>query len=112
MFIINWPKEIKAFYMKHLEDGTVAGADLELPGIGEVFGMSQREDDYNTLLKAMQERDMKIEDYDWYLKLRKYGGVQTSGFGIGFERLLMYITGIENIKDVIPYPRSVSNCEF
>lgn len=112
MFIINWPKEIKAFYMKHLEDGTVAGADLELPGIGEVFGMSQREDDYDVLLKEMQDKGMKIEDYAWYLKLRKYGGVQTSGFGIGFERLLMYLTGIENIKDVTPYPRTISNCEF
>ena len=112
MFITYWPKEIKAFYMKHLEDGTVAGADLELPGIGEVFGMSQREDDYDVLLKEMQDKGMKIEDYAWYLKLRKYGGVQTSGFGIGFERLLMYLTGIENIKDVTPYPRTVSNCEF
>ena len=112
MFIFYLPKEIKALYLKHLEVCTVAGADLELPGIGEVFGMSQREDDYDTLLKAMQERNMKIEDYSWYLKLRKYGGVQTSGFGIGFERLLMYLTGIENIKDVTPYPRTVSNCEF
>ena len=112
LFITHWPKEIKAFYMKHLEDGTVAGADLELPGIGEVFGMSQREDDYDTLLKEMKDREMKIEDYSWYLKLRKYAGVESSGFGIGFERLLMYLTGIENIKDVIAYPRSVSNCEF
>lgn len=112
LFITHWPKEIKAFYMKHLEDGTVAGADLELPGIGEVFGMSQREDDYDTLLREMENREMKIEDYSWYLKLRKYAGVESSGFGIGFERLLMYLTGIENIKDVIAYPRSVSNCEF
>ena len=111
-FLTMWPKEIKAWYMKQMPDGTVAGADLELPGIGEVFGMSQREDDLYKLVSRMQELDMKIEDYDWYIKLRKYGTCERSGFGIGFERLLMYITGIENIRDVTPYPRYDKSCDY
>ena len=107
-----WPKELKSFYMKEKEDGTVCGADLELPGIGEVYGMSQREDSYELLLERMKKLDMKIEDYEWYLKLRKYGSCPRSGFGIGFDRLLMYLTGIESIKDVIPYPRSHRSCDY
>ena len=111
-YITMWPKELKSFYMKEKEDGTVYGADLELPGIGEVYGMSQREDSYELLLEKMKKLDMKIEDYEWYLKLRKYGSCPRSGFGIGFDRLLMYLTGIESIKDVIPYPRSHKSCEY
>lgn len=98
--------------MKQLDDGTVAAADLELPGIGETFGMSEREVDYDKLYKRMQELDMKIKDYEWYLKLRKYGTCQRAGYGVGFERLLMYITGIENIRDVIPYPRADKYCDY
>ena len=112
IYITMWPKELKSFYMKQASDGTVYGADLELPGVGEVYGMSQREDDYDTLLERMKKLDMKIEDYEWYLKLRKYGTCERSGFGIGFDRLLMYITGIESIKDVIPYPRYDKSCDF
>ena len=111
-FLTMWPKELKSFYMKQMDDGTIAGADLELPGIGEVFGISQREDDYMKLLSRMKELDMKIEDYEWYLKLRRYGSCERSGFGVGFERLLMYITGIENIRDVIPFPRTEKSCDF
>ena len=98
--------------MKQVDDEIVAGADLEMPGVGEVFGMSQREDDLDKLLSRMKEKNMKIEDYEWYLKLRKYGTCERSGFGIGFERLLMFITGMDNIKDVIPYPRIHKGCEF
>lgn len=112
IFITMWKKELKSFYMKQLDDGTVASADLELPGIGETCGISQREDDYDKLIERMKELDMKIEDYDWYLKLRKYGTCERSGFGIGFERLLMYITGMKNIRDVIPYPRTEKSCDF
>ena len=111
-FLTMWPKELKSFYMKQMSDGTVAGADLEMPGIGEVFGMSQREDDLEKLVSRMKELDMKTEEYEWYIKLRKYGTCERSGFGIGFERLLMYITGIENIKDVIPYPRTEKCCDY
>lgn len=112
IFITMWPKELKSFYMKQMDDGTVAAADLELPGIGETFGMSQREESYEKLLVRMKELDMKVEEYDWYLKLRLYGTCTRSGFGIGFERLLMYITGMKNIRDVIPYPRTEKNCEY
>lgn len=111
-FLTMWPKELKSFYMKQMDDGTVAGADLEMPGIGEVFGMSEREVDYDRLLFRMKELDMKIDDYEWYLKLRKYGTCERSGFGVGFDRLLMYITGIENIRDVIPYPRYEKSCDY
>ena len=112
IFITMWPKHLKSFYMKQLDDGTVAAADLELPGIGETFGMSQREESYEKLLDRMRELDMKVEEYEWYLKLRLYGTCTRSGFGIGFERLLMYITGMKNIRDVIPYPRTERNCEY
>ena len=111
-FLTMWPKKLKPFYMKQVDDEIVAGADLEMPGVGEVFGMSQREDDLDKLLSRMKEKNMKIEDYEWYLKLRKYGTCERSGFGIGFERLLMFITGMDNIKDVIPYPRVHKGCEF
>jgi len=111
-YITMWPKELKSFYMKQAPDGTVYGADLELPGVGEVYGMSQREDDYELLLERMKKLDMKIEDYDWYLKLRKYGSCERSGFGIGFDRFLMYLTGMESIKDVIPYSRSHKSCDY
>ena len=112
IFITMWPKELKSFYMKQMDDGTVAAADLELPGIGETFGMSQREESYEKLLARMKELDMKVEEYEWYLKLRLYGTCTRSGFGIGFERLLMYITGMKNIRDVIPYPRTERSCEY
>lgn len=112
LFITMWPKELKSFYMKQMDDGTVAGADLELPGIGETFGMSQREDDYEKLITRMKELGMKLEEYDWYLELRKYGTCKRSGFGIGFERLVMYLTGMKNIRDVIAYPRSDGSCKF
>ena len=113
VFIIDWPKDIKAFYMKLNEDGkTVAAVDLEVPGAGELMGGSQREEDYDKLLKRMKELNMPLEGMDWYLNLRKYGGCIHSGFGMGFERLLIYLTGVENIRDVIPYPRTPGNCEF
>ncbi len=112
IFITHWPKELKSFYMKQLPDGTVAAADLELPGVGETFGMSEREVDYEKLVSRMKELDMKLEDYDWYLKLRQYGTCPRSGYGVGFERLLMYITGVESVKDVIPYPRSDKSCDY
>lgn len=113
VFIIDWPKDIKAFYMKLNEDGkTVAAVDLEVPGAGELMGGSQREEDYDKLLKRMKELNMPLEVMDWYLNLRKYGGCVHSGFGMGFERLLIYLTGVENIRDVIPYPRTPGNCEF
>ncbi|MBE6148657.1 MAG: asparagine--tRNA ligase [Firmicutes bacterium] len=113
VFIYNWPKDIKAFYMKQNEDGkTVAAVDLEVPGAGELMGGSQREEDYDKLLARMKELDMETESLDWYLNLRKYGGCVHSGFGMGFERLLIYITGVDNIRDVIPYPRTPKNCEF
>ena len=112
IFITYWPKELKSFYMKQMDDGTVAAADLELPGVGETFGMSEREVDYVKLVTRMKELDMKIEDYEWYTKLRKYGTCTRSGYGVGFERLLMYLTGIESVRDVIPYPRADKYCEF
>ena len=113
VFIKNWPKDIKAFYMKQNDDGkTVAAVDLEVPGAGELMGGSQREEDYDKLINRMKELGMEIEGLDWYLNLRKYGGCVHSGFGMGFERLIMYLTGIENIRDVIPYPRTPKNCEF
>ena len=113
VFIKNWPKDIKAFYMKQNEDGkTVAAVDLEVPGAGELMGGSQREEDYEKLVKRMEELGMEVEGLDWYLNLRKFGGCVHSGFGMGFERLLIYLTGIENIRDVIPFPRTPGNCEF
>jgi asparaginyl-tRNA synthetase len=113
VFIKNWPKDIKAFYMKQNVDGkTVAAVDLEVPGAGELMGGSQREEDYDKLITRMKEMNMSEEGLDWYLNLRKYGGCVHSGFGMGFERLLIYLTGVENIRDVIPYPRTPNNCEF
>ena len=112
VFITMWPKELKSFYMKQSDDGTVYGADLEFPGIGEVFGMSEREVDYDKLVSRMKELDMKVEDYEWYVKLRKYGTCPRSGFGIGFDRLVMYVTGMKSIRDVIPYPRASKYCDF
>lgn len=113
VFIKNWPKDIKAFYMKQNSDNkTVAAVDLEVPGAGELMGGSQREEDYNKLITRMKELDMEADDMDWYLNLRKYGSCIHSGFGMGFERLLIYLTGVENIRDVIPYPRTPGNCDF
>ena len=113
VFIKNWPKDIKAFYMKQNDDGkTVAAVDLEVPGAGELMGGSQREEDYDKLLGRIRELGMKEEDFDWYLNLRKFGGCVHSGFGMGFERLLIYLTGVDNIRDVIPYPRTPGNCEY
>ena len=113
VFIKNWPKDIKAFYMKQNDDGkTVAAVDLEVPGAGELMGGSQREENYDKLVNRMKELGMETEGMDWYLNLRKYGGCVHSGFGMGFERLLIYLTGVENIRDVIPYPRTPGNCEY
>ena len=113
VFVKDYPKDIKAFYMKQNPDGkTVAAADLLVPGIGEIIGGSQREEDYNKLLTRMKELNMPIENYDWYLDLRKYGSCIHSGFGLGFERAIMYLTGMQNIRDVIPFPRTPKNCEF
>ena len=113
VFIKNWPKDIKAFYMKQNADGkTVAAVDLEVPGAGELMGGSQREENYDKLVARMQELGMEPKDLEWYLNLRKFGGCVHSGFGMGFERLLIYLTGVENIRDVIPYPRTPGNCDF
>ena len=113
VFIKNWPKDIKAFYMKQNPDGkTVAAVDLEVPGAGELIGGSQREEDYDKLVGRMDELGMEKEGLQWYLNLRKYGGCVHSGFGMGFERLLIYLTGVENIRDVIPYPRTPGNCDY
>lgn len=113
VFLTDYPKEIKAFYMKQNPDGkTVACADLLVPGIGELIGGSQREDDYEKLENRIKELGMDPKAYDWYLDLRKYGGTTHSGFGLGFERMVMYLTGVSNIRDVIPYPRTVSNLDY
>jgi asparagine--tRNA ligase len=113
VFVKNWPKDIKAYYMKLNSDGkTVAAVDLEVPGAGELMGGSQREDDLDILLKRMDEMGTDKESINWYLNLRRYGGCVHSGFGMGFERLIMYLTGMENIRDVIPYPRTPGSCEF
>jgi len=113
VFIKNWPKDIKAFYMKLNDDNeTVAAVDLEVPGAGELMGGSQREENYEKLVNRMNELGVPTEGMDWYLNLRKYGGCVHSGFGMGFERLLIYITGVDNIRDVIPYPRTPNNCDF
>ena len=113
VFITDWPKDIKAFYMKLNPDGeTVAAVDLEVPGAGELMGGSQREENYDKLVKRMDELKMEKDSMDWYLNLRKFGGCPHSGFGMGFDRLLIYLTGVENIRDVIPYPRTPGNCEY
>lgn len=113
VFITDWPKDIKAFYMKQNDDGkTVAAVDLEVPGAGELIGGSQREEDYDKLVARMKDLNMPLDGMQWYLNLRKFGGCYHSGFGMGFERLLIYLTGVENIRDVIPYPRTPGNCDY
>ncbi len=113
VFVTDWPKDIKAWYMKVNPDNkTVAAVDLLVPGAGELMGGSQREENLDTLLKRMEELDVNKEPIDWYLDTRRYGGNVHSGFGMGFERLVMYLTGVENIRDVIPYPRTPKNCEY
>ena len=112
VFVTDYPKEIKAFYMRANDDGkTVAAADMLVPGVGELIGGSQREERLDVLEKKMDELGLEKEGYWWYLELRKYGGVKHAGYGLGFERLIMYITGMSNIRDVLPYPRTVGNCE-
>ncbi len=113
VFVTDYPKDIKAFYMKMNEDNkTVAAMDLLVPGIGEIIGGSQREDDYDKLYKRMEELKLNPEDYDFYLDLRKYGSARHAGFGLGFERCVMYLTGIGNIRDVVPFPRTVGTCDL
>ena len=113
VFVTDWPKDIKAFYMKQNDDGkTVAAVDLEVPGAGELMGGSQREESYEKLVQRMDELGMDKNGLGWYLNLRKYGTCVHSGFGMGFERLLIYLTGVDNIRDVIAYPRTPGNCEF
>ncbi len=113
VFLINYPEEIKSFYMKRNKDNkTVAACDLLMPMIGELVGGSQREDNYDILLEKMKKSNLKIEDYQWYLDLRKYGGCEHAGFGIGFERFLMYISGMENIRDVEAFPRTYKNLDY
>ncbi len=113
VFVTDWPKDIKAFYMRQNDDGqTVAAVDLLVPGAGELMGGSQREERIDRLESRMKELNMETEGMEWYLNLRRYGGCKHSGFGMGFERLLIYMTGVENIRDVIPFPRTPGNCEF
>ena len=113
VILYNYPKEIKSFYMKQNPDGkTVAAADILVPKIGEIIGGSQREEDYEKLITRMKELNMDIDTYKWYLDLRKFGSVPHAGFGLGFERLVMMATGIENIRDVIPYPRFPGHADF
>ena len=113
VFLINYPKEIKSFYMKNNADGkTVAACDLLVPGVGELVGGSQREDNYDVLEEKMISSGLDMKDYGWYLDLRKYGGCSHAGFGIGFERLIMYISGMQNIRDVLPFPRTYKSLEF
>jgi asparaginyl-tRNA synthetase len=113
VFVTDYPKEIKAFYMKLNPDGkTVAAMDCLVPGIGEIIGGSQREDNYDILRARMAELGLEESSYDFYLDLRKYGTARHAGFGLGFERCVMYLTGVSNIRDVIPFPRTVGNCEL
>ena len=113
VFVTDYPKEIKAFYMKLNPDGkTVAACDCLVPGIGEIIGGSQREDDLSILEARMDELQMDKSQYEFYLDLRRYGSVRHAGFGLGFERAIMYLTGMENIRDVLPFPRTVGNCEL
>lgn len=113
VFVTDYPKEIKAFYMKLNEDNkTVAAVDCLVPGIGEIIGGSQREDNYEVLCRRMKDCGLSQEDYEFYLDLRKYGSVRHAGFGLGFERMVMYLTGMSNIRDVIPFPRTVHNCQI
>lgn len=112
VFVTDWPRDIKAFYMRQNGDGTVAAVDFLVPGAGELMGGSQREERLDVLLDVMKEKGVSPEELSWYVNLRKYGGVKHSGMGMGFERLLIYITGVENIRDVIPFPRTPNSCEF
>ena len=113
VFITDWPKDIKAWYMKVNPDGkTVAAVDLEVPGAGELMGGSQREEDYDKLIKRIDEMGIDKDTVDWYCNLRKFGGCYHSGFGMGFERLLIYLTGVDNIRDVIPFPRTPKSCDY
>ena len=113
IFLVDYPKDIKAFYMRLNDDGkTVAAMDLLVPGVGEIIGGSQREERLDVLKSRMAELDLKEEDYWWYLNLRKYGGTKHAGYGLGFERIIMYLTGVANIRDVLPYPRTVGNAEY
>ena len=113
IFVTNYPKQIKAFYMRQNEDGrTVAAMDCLVPGVGEIIGGSQREERYDVLMDRIKELGLNPEDYWWYMDLRKYGCAKHAGYGLGFERLIMYVTGMSNIRDVIPFPRTVGNCEF
>jgi len=113
VFVTDYPVEIKAFYMRLNDDKkTVAAMDLLVPGVGEIIGGSQREERLDILEARMDELGLKREDYWWYLDLRKYGGTRHAGFGLGFERAVMYLTGVGNIRDVLPYPRTVKNAEF
>jgi asparaginyl-tRNA synthetase len=113
VFVTDYPKDIKAFYMRLNDDGrTVAAMDLLVPGVGEIIGGSQREERLDNLEKRMEEMCLEKEDYSWYLDLRKYGGTKHAGFGLGFERAIMYLTGISNIRDVIPFPRTPKTADF
>ena len=113
VFVTDYPKEIKSFYMRQNDDGkTVAAMDLLAPGVGEIIGGSQREERLDKLLSRMNELGLREEDYSWYVDLRRYGGTRHAGFGLGFERFIMYVTGMSNIRDVIPYPRTVGTAEF
>ena len=113
IFVTDYPKEIKSFYMRLNDDGkTVAAMDLLVPGVGEIIGGSQREERYDLLMKRIKELGMREEDYSWYLNLRRFGGARHAGYGLGFERIIMYLTGVSNIRDVIPYPRTVGSAEY
>ena len=113
VFVTDYPAEIKSFYMRLNDDGkTVAAADLLVPGVGEIIGGSQREERYDVLRKKIEDLGMDMRYYEWYLDLRKYGGVKHAGFGMGFERILMYITGMQNIRDVLPFPRTTGSMEL
>ena len=113
VFVTDYPKAIKAFYMRQNDDGkTVAAADLLVPGVGEIIGGSQREERYDVLKARCEELGFDMEQYSWYLDLRKYGGVKHAGFGLGFERMVMYVTGMQNIRDVLPFPRTAANLEM
>jgi asparaginyl-tRNA synthetase len=113
VFVVDYPKEIKAFYMRQNPDGrTVAAMDLLVPGVGEIIGGSQREERYDELLRRIEEMGLRKEDYQWYLDLRRFGTAPHSGYGLGFERLIMYVTGMTNIRDVIPFPRTPKNADF
>jgi asparaginyl-tRNA synthetase len=113
VFVIDYPKEIKAFYMRLNDDGkTVAAMDLLVPGVGEIIGGSQREERIDVLTARMAECGLNEEDYWWYCNLRRFGGTKHAGYGLGFERIIMYLTGVSNIRDVLPYPRTVGNAEY